>query len=618
MKISIWIFAVLLLSSSVVLAHHETDPTGMPTYLQSPTPTSIFIGWHSRLSSESTVEYGTTPSLGSTETGDCHFFNDSIVWHSVQLTGLTPNQTYYYECTTDTDVSPIRSFTTPPEVITEDTHIRFVCYGDSRTDSLMHTEVVEAMYEKIDSVYGPPCESFNAVLNVGDIVTFGWNIEEYIPMYFNPISIMSGEVPFMISIGNHEWEAKFYYEYVEYDGYESGGMDGEAYYAFMLGNALFISIDSNIKGAEQITWLESQLQAAEYDDDVMFVFAYAHHPGHSEIWPDGNRSWVQDSVIPVLIDCSKIEAFMYGHSHNYEHGASPDAHMHLLLSGGGGAGLDRWSGQAVDYAEIHRAHDYYGYILFDIDCSDSSYTADFYALGNSDLPLDNVLIDSFSRDLKFTPPDTPEAVSPSDTVTSPVILSASDYSGETLIMSSEFILSEGYTVHLDSIRDWENIFGDTGPPDWLPVDLNEGIDLTTLEVPEGLLQDGHIYAWRARYRDRNLIWSEWSDEMEFVFRDSVSGINDTNLLPFETKLLNCMPNPANTFSSISFSTAGNTSVNISVYDLSGRLVATLEDGCFEPGVHETEWNPGTSATGIYFVKMMADNYEESIKLIIVR
>jgi len=482
----------------------------------------------------------------------------------------------------------------------------------------MHTEVIEAMYEKIDSVYGPPAETFDAVLNVGDIVTFGWNIEEYIPMYFNPISILSGEVPFMISIGNHEWEAKFYYEYVEYDGYESGGMDGEAYYSFMLGNALFISIDSNIKGTEQIGWLEAQLQAAEEDDDVMFVFAYAHHPGHSEIWPTGNTSWVQDTLIPVLVDCSKIEVFMYGHSHNYEHGAEPEAHMHLLLSGGGGAGLDRWSGEAIDYAEIYRAHDYYGYILFDIDCSDSSYTADLYSLGNPDIPLDNVLIESFTRDLKLTPPDTPDAVSPSGTVTDPVVLTASDYSGEALIMSSEFVLSEGYTIHIDTIRTWENIFGDTGPPDWEPVDLNEGIDLTTLEVPDSILYDGHTYAWRVRYRDRNLIWSEWSDETEFTYVDSISGIADTNLRPFETELMNCIPNPANTFTSITFSTAIAAPVSISVYDLTGRLVETLENDTFEPGLHETLWSSETSTAGIYFVKMTSDNYEESLKLILVR
>jgi len=216
-----------------------------------------------------------------------------------------------------------------------------------------------------------------------------------------------------------------------------------------------------------------------------------------------------------------VEALLYGHSHCYERGALPDANVRLLLAGGGGSSLDRWGmyGNQEDYPEIHRSHDHYGYTLFDVDCANGSYEAESYTLGHPDLRLDNELLEAFSRDRAAPPPERPAALAPTGAGWPPLTLEGSAFAGDAPIMTSRFQLTDvpdDWAVPLlDSSRDFENVYGDTGPPDYEPIDLNAGIDLTRLTVPGGTLPLGRTYWWRVRYRDRNLRWSDWSAPARF-------------------------------------------------------------------------------------------------------
>lgn len=62
-------------------------------------------------------------------------------------------------------------------------------------------------------------------------------------------------------------------------------------------------------------------------------------------------------------------------------------------------------------------------------------------------------------------------------------------------------------------RDFENICFDSGAPDFIPIDKNVGEDLTKLTLENNKLETGTKYWWRVHYRDRNLQWSDWSDEI---------------------------------------------------------------------------------------------------------
>ena len=59
-------------------------------------------------------------------------------------------------------------------------------------------------------------------------------------------------------------------------------------------------------------------------------------------------------------------------------------------------------------------------------------------------------------------------------------------------------------------------------------------------------------------------------------------------------------------------------VNISVYDVRGRMVAELVNGIKDQGRYEVMWNANESSTGIYFVQLVAGNTTKTQKIMLVK
>jgi len=65
------------------------------------------------------------------------------------------------------------------------------------------------------------------------------------------------------------------------------------------------------------------------------------------------------------------------------------------------------------------------------------------------------------------------------------------------------------------------------------------------------------------------------------------------------------PNPANSALTISYELATDGAVELSIYDLSGRLVETLVSGNQTAGRHSVSWDSSNSATGVYLIRLEA-------------
>jgi len=506
-------------------------------YLQAPTANSIYICW-SYPGKAPVVEYGETQQLGTTckaETTEIKGAKSllNINWFTAKLTHLKPSTVYYYKVKTDKKESEIYKFRTEPTDISEE-HVRFVVYGDNRTNFKKFTEITDAVKEKLISLYGTELEKdVNLIFNVGDIVTNGHILTQYYPQYFKPISTLSNAIPFMISIGNHEGESPYFYKFMKYE--EFGGSEGEKYYSFRIGRVLFVALNTNKmfqankkmkinkKGEKEIQWLNNLLMKAENDDTIEWVFACSHHPGHSELWGTGNTPFVQKKVIPTLIKYSKVCMFAYGHSHCYERGTAPNSNMILMLNGGAGGALDSWKSDTCNYPEIQKTFDHYCYSIVDVDIANKSFQVITYSLGNKMKKLNNIEIDRFVIDKKNRqPPSRPSIIFPKNKkIEGLTELIASSYSGKYKIMSSQFQISTqkgDYTLPIiDISRDYEDIFGTTGKPDYKPVNLNKGINLEKSILKNNL---DHKEVWvRVRYRDRNLQWSDWSPEKHFIIEN---------------------------------------------------------------------------------------------------
>lgn len=88
--------------------------------------------------------------------------------------------------------------------------------------------------------------------------------------------------------------------------------------------------------------------------------------------------------------------------------------------------------------------------------------------------------------------------------------------------------------------------------------------------------------------------------------------------PNEFKISQSYPNPSNPKCNIDFQVPENIKVNISVYDLLGKLVAVLVNDIKEAGLHTVEFNGADLSSGTYFYVISAGTFKEIKKLVLVK
>jgi len=112
--------------------------------------------------------------------------------------------------------------------------------------------------------------------------------------------------------------------------------------------------------------------------------------------------------------------------------------------------------------------------------------------------------------------------------------------------------------------------------------------------------------------DTNIIG--WTN-MEFSFIATLSG---SIPLPTDFSLDRAYPNPFNPTTTLSFAIPVDSDVSLLVYNLQGREVAALIDGKLDAGYHSIVWNADSYSSGVYFVKMVAGEYVNTQKLMLVK
>ena len=78
---------------------------------------------------------------------------------------------------------------------------------------------------------------------------------------------------------------------------------------------------------------------------------------------------------------------------------------------------------------------------------------------------------------------------------------------------------------------------------------------------------------------------------------------DRHSAPREFFMEQNYPNPFNPATTVRFSIPQSGTVQLNVFDLLGRHVATLMDGQVECGTYETRWNATGNASGVYVARL---------------
>jgi len=394
--------------------------------------------------------------------------------------------------------------------------------GDSQQNSDVASNIVNKVVQKMTELYGS--EWYNQVemiCHMGDTVYLGIILSSYMSEHFTPYAPISANIPIMAATGNHEFENSYFYNYRKVE--DIAGPEGEKYFSFDIGTMRFIFLNTNISTSTETTWLQGLITDAQTNANLDWVFTFGHHPAYSEIWPDGNLSWMQSTVLPTLASCDKAALIAGGHTHAYERGITADGHVTTLISGGAGGTLDRWGmySNQTDYNNTVKSLDQYNFILVDVDLANKSYTATMYSLGNSNKSRDNEIMDQWTYNGLASPETAPITEAQSAATGSQMILTASPATHSYTEMSTRYQISANInftSTIADITRQKTDVYSDTGSPLWQPVDQNAALDIWRDQVPAGALTNGNTYYWRVKSRDASEKWSEWSSPASFIMQ----------------------------------------------------------------------------------------------------
>jgi uncharacterized delta-60 repeat protein len=98
-----------------------------------------------------------------------------------------------------------------------------------------------------------------------------------------------------------------------------------------------------------------------------------------------------------------------------------------------------------------------------------------------------------------------------------------------------------------------------------------------------------------------------------------SGIrNLSNEIPKECKLYQNYPNPFNPTTNIKYQIQKSNFVEVKVYDILGKSIASLVNEKQSPGTYEVQFNGGNLPSGIYFYKLRTGDFVQVKKMLMIK
>jgi hypothetical protein len=99
---------------------------------------------------------------------------------------------------------------------------------------------------------------------------------------------------------------------------------------------------------------------------------------------------------------------------------------------------------------------------------------------------------------------------------------------------------------------------------------------------------------------------------------TTTGVHSDQSQPLDFQLYQNYPNPFNPTSKIHYSISYGEFVSLKVYDISGKVVATLVEQRQNPGNYEITFNGSYLTSGIYLYKLQAGSLSDVKKMILVK
>eukprot|EP01065_Artemidia_motanka_P040245 TRINITY_DN4_c0_g2_i1.p2 TRINITY_DN4_c0_g2~~TRINITY_DN4_c0_g2_i1.p2 ORF type:complete len:440 (+),score=150.34 TRINITY_DN4_c0_g2_i1:67-1386(+) len=367
------------------------DVTPEQLHLAIAGPGAMNVAWFTQDKTDSIVQYGSSSSLGSKETGhSSQYLEKHGYHHTVTLSGLTPGGKYYYSVGDSTARSAVHSFTVASDKDTVSVNI----FGDMGYLGSAERPMSLGIGGLKKNWSAVPSRKTMEILKDEGSIDFVWHLgdiayaddafghkhclfrhcyEETYNGFMNWIQNVSSVMPYMTTPGNHESEChspacifdpKVLKALGNFSAYNnrfhmpSAASAGRAsmWYSFDFGPVHFVAIntETDFSGAgeehrgdgemtkcgsfgakgEYINWLEQDLKKA--NETGKWIVAGGHRP-----W--GSCKHLGGAC--ELMTKYGVAMYFAGHGHSYSRGAAPNGMPAIMV---GGAGCDEMANVLED------------------------------------------------------------------------------------------------------------------------------------------------------------------------------------------------------------------------------------------------------------------------------
>ncbi len=184
--------------------------------------------------------------------------------------------------------------------------------------------------------------------------------------------------------------------------------------------------------------------------------------------------------------------------------------------------------------------------------------------------------------------------------------------GDTALLTTTVQNLGGDTAIFSGATSTNSRFGTLTPLSEVTLPPQQSFVLHLIFVPSS--QDGSG-TYTATFA---LLSSDGRTELSLTGHVPVAADDPRDLPLPQAATLSVWPNPGNAVFQIRYELTRASDATISIYDLSGRTVATLARGVQEAGQHVVVWDAESFASGIYFVRLTAVNQRVMQKVLLLK
>jgi hypothetical protein len=143
---------------------------------------------------------------------------------------------------------------------------------------------------------------------------------------------------------------------------------------------------------------------------------------------------------------------------------------------------------------------------------------------------------------------------------------------------------------------------------------------TTRSLFIGTMPPGNVYNWQGMIDDVRVYEGVLSEDEISATMNPETAVEEPSRAaqPGGFRLMQNHPNPFNPSTAVSYFLPQPGPVSLKVFDQRGRVAAVLEEGVRSAGTHETSFTPDGLAAGIYYCRLQAGTFSQTVKMLYVK